>query len=301
MELSSNILNAMTIDVEDYFHVQAFAHTIDRAKWSSMEYRAEANTHAFLNFFDKHSIRATFFVLGWVAKKSPTLIREIQAAGHEIACHGMSHRLVYEQTPEVFRQETFESKALLEDITGTKVAGYRAATYSITQKSLWALDVLAEAGFEYDSSVFPIRHDNYGIPDAPTAPCVMKTPAGHSLVEFPLSTASFFGMRLPVAGGGYFRIFPYAVSRAGLKQINTQAGIPFVFYLHPWEADPEQPTINAGWRSRLRHYTNLSQTLPRLERLVSEFRFGTMRDSLAQMGLYGSVKSTQPMPSVALA
>src|SRR5690606_6074562 len=155
------IVNAMTIDVEDYFHVQAFAGVIDRAKWSSMEYRAEANTHTFLRFFDEPSIRATFFVLGWVAQKSPALVREIQAAGHEIACHGMSHRLVYEQTPEVFREETFASKALLEDITGTKVAGYRAATYSITQRSLWALDILADAGFEYDSSIFPIRHDNY--------------------------------------------------------------------------------------------------------------------------------------------
>lgn len=274
----------MTIDVEDYFHVQAFAHAIDRSKWNSMEYRAEANTNAFLKFFEQHSIRATFFVLGWVAQKSPALVRQIQAAGHEIACHGMSHRLVYEQTPEVFREETFASKALLEDITGTKVAGYRAATYSITQRSLWALDVLAEAGFEYDSSVFPIRHDNYGIPNAPTTPGVMKTPGGHSLVEFPLSTASLFGMRLPVAGGGYFRIFPYSLTRMGLKQ-NARAGVPFVFYLHPWEADPMQPTINAGWRSRLRHYTNLRQTLPRLHRLVGEFRFGTMHESLAQIGL----------------
>ncbi|WP_129645563.1 XrtA system polysaccharide deacetylase [Peristeroidobacter agariperforans] len=295
------ILNAMTIDVEDYFHVQAFAHAIDRSKWNSMEYRAEANTHAFLSFFDKHSIKATFFVLGWVAQKSPSLIREIQSAGHEIACHGLSHRLVYEQTPEVFRQETFASKALLEDITGVKVSGYRAATYSITQKSLWALDILAEAGFEYDSSVFPIRHDNYGIPDASTAPGVIRTPSGHSLVEFPLSTASMFGIRLPVAGGGYFRIFPYALTRAGLNQINTQSGIPFVFYLHPWEVDPEQPMINAGWRSRLRHYTNLSRTLPRLEKLVSEFRFGTMKDSLAQMGLYGRAQPPQAMNTPALA
>lgn len=301
MNSARQILNAMTIDVEDYFHVQAFANTIDRSKWNSMEYRAEANTHAFLSFFDKHSIRATFFVLGWVAKKSPQLVREIQAAGHEIACHGMSHRLVYDQTPAVFREETFSSKALLEDICGSKVAGYRAATYSITQQSLWALDILAEAGFEYDSSVFPIRHDNYGIPDAPTAPGIMRTPSGHSLVEFPLSTASYFGMRLPVAGGGYFRIFPYALSRAGLRQINEQAGIPFVFYLHPWEVDPGQPTINAGWRSRLRHYTNLSRTLPRLEKLVGEFCFGTMRDSLAQLGLYGTVKPSQPLSAPALA
>lgn len=276
---SANVLNAMTVDVEDYFHVAALAQSIDRSQWDSMEYRAEESTRRLLRLFESSQIKATFFVLGWVAKRSPDLIREIHRAGHEVASHGMSHKLVYNQTPAEFESETKDAKALLEDIIGTPVLGYRASTYSITRRSLWALDILHEAGFAYDSSIFPIRHDLYGIPDAPVAPARISTPKGASIVEFPMSTAQMFGLKVPVSGGGYFRLLPYWVTARGLASLNG-AGRPFIFYLHPWEVDPEQPRIKTSWRSRLRHYTNLSRCEARLRRLVSEFSFGPVRQVL---------------------
>ena len=270
----------MTVDVEDYFHVAALADSIDRSTWNEMEYRVEANTHRLLALFDESKIKATFFVLGWVARRSPQLIREIHQAGHEVASHGMSHLLVYNQTPEVFEAETRESKALLEDITGAPVIGYRASTYSITKRSLWALDILHEAGFLYDSSIFPIRHDLYGIPDAPKTPARIPTPKGRSMVEFPMSTAPMFGATLPVSGGGYFRLLPYWLTRAGLRKLNDEFERPFIFYLHPWEIDAGQPRIRASLKSRLRHYTNLGRTEARLRRLIGEFRFTTAREVL---------------------
>src|SRR5690606_29030585 len=182
-------LNAMTVDVEDYFHVQALAQVIDRPRWNEMEYRAELNTHRLLEMFSARNVRATFFILGWIAKRSPQLVREIHRAGHEVASHGMSHRLVYEQAPQEFAAETRDSKHMLEDLIGAPVSGYRAASWSITRKSLWALDVVHDLGFEYDSSVFPIRHDIYGIPDAPRVPGTISTPNGRTVVEFPPSTA----------------------------------------------------------------------------------------------------------------
>ncbi len=279
------MINAMTIDVEDYFHVAALADAIPREQWDGMEYRAEASTRRLLRLFDETGIKATFFVLGWVAKRSPQLVREIQAAGHEIASHGWSHKLVYNQSPEEFRQETRDSKALLEDLTGRPIEGYRASTYSITQRSLWALDVLCELGFLYDSSIFPIRHDVYGIPNAPVRPSVIKAPSGASIVEFPMSTAPMAGIRLPVSGGGYFRLLPYWLTRAGLRKLNRGEQRPFVFYLHPWEVDPEQPVIAVKPLSRLRHYTNLSRTEQRLRKLVSEFRFAPMREVLGGLQL----------------
>jgi polysaccharide deacetylase family protein (PEP-CTERM system associated) len=279
------ILNAMTVDVEDYFHVAALAQSIDRAKWGEMEYRAEASTRRLLDLFEQSNIRATFFVLGWVAKRSPDLVREIARRGHEVASHGMSHKLVFNQTPEEFSSETYESKALLEDLIGAPVLGYRASTYSITNRSLWALDILHEAGFAYDSSIFPIRHDVYGIPDAPQIPSRIPTPKGASMVEFPMSTAPMFGTRVPVSGGGYFRILPYWLTRRGLMKLNTELARPFIFYLHPWEVDPEQPRIRTSWKSRLRHYTNLDRCEARLRRLVGEFRFGRVRDVLTNAAL----------------
>ncbi len=209
----------------------------------------------------------------------------IAARGHEIACHGFSHRLVYEQSPIEFREETLRSKKLLEDITGSAVLGYRAASYSIVSKSLWALDVLVELGFIYDSSIFPVRHDRYGIPNAERVPYRMSTPNGASIVEWPLATAMILGCRLPVAGGGYFRLLPYWISRWGLASINRRERRPFIFYLHPWEIDPGQPHVSASWLSRFRHYTNLEKCEERLRRLLGEFRFGTARDSLVQLGL----------------
>jgi polysaccharide deacetylase family protein (PEP-CTERM system associated) len=277
--------NAMTIDVEDYFHVAALSSVIKRDDWGGMEYRAEASTHRLLDLFAEKGVQATFFILGWIAQRSPSLIRSIHAAGHEIACHGMSHELVYEQTPELFERETRESKALLEDIIGAPVHGYRAASWSITRRSLWALDVVRDLGFQYDSSIFPIRHDRYGIPDAPRRPSLMQTPAGKQIVEFPPSTARMFGVTVPVAGGGYFRLLPYWLTQRGLRQINREDGQAFIFYLHPWEVDPEQPRVKAGWLSRFRHYTNLRKTHERLRRLLGEFEFTTVRNVLADTGL----------------
>jgi polysaccharide deacetylase family protein (PEP-CTERM system associated) len=279
------MINAMTIDVEDYFHVAALSEAIHREAWDGMEYRAEASTRRLLRLFDETDVKATFFVLGWVALRSPQLVREIRAAGHEIASHGWSHKLVYDQTREEFHRETRDSKALLEDILGEPIAGYRASTYSITRRSLWALDVLCELGFTYDSSIFPIRHDLYGIPDAPVRPSVIKAPCGASIVEFPMSTARMAGIKLPVSGGGYFRLLPYWLTRAGLRKLNHIEKRPFVFYLHPWEVDPGQPTIDVKWLSRVRHYTNLSRTERRLRKLVDEFRFAPMRDVLAELDL----------------
>lgn len=271
--MNSRLVNAMTVDVEDYFHVTAFANTVDRATWHGLEYRAERNTERVLELFSAANIKATFFVLGWVTKRSPALIRKIHAAGHEIACHGMSHQLVYKQTREVFYQETRESKQLLEDLVGTKVRGYRAASYSITRKSLWALDVLEELGFEYDSSIFPVRHDIYGMRHAPRHPF---NPGVGRLLEVPLTTVEILGNRLPCGGGGYFRIFPYSLFKLGLKRVNNVDRLPGVFYFHPWEIDPDQPRLPAGWRSRFRHYYNLAQTEARLLRLFNDFSWGRM-------------------------
>lgn len=283
--MTAAVVNAMTVDVEDWFHVQALSSVIDRDSWPRREYRAVANTQRLLELFAEHRVRATFFVLGWVAQRSPGLLREIASAGHEIACHGLSHRLVYTQTPEEFREETLRSKALIEEAIGVPVRGYRAASYSITRQSLWALDVLIDAGFDYDSSIFPVRHDTYGIPDAPTVPGRVRSPSGRDIVEFPLTVARVLGIRLPVCGGGYFRLLPYWLNRAGLAQVNGSGGQPFVFYLHPWEIDAGQPRVSAGLLSRLRHYTNLGRVEERLRRLMAEFRFGTMEQVLTRAGL----------------
>ena len=279
------IRNALTVDVEDYFHVSAFSKSISRSDWNNHTLRVERNTHQLLDLFDAQGVKATFFVLGWVADRVADLIGEIASRGHEVACHGYSHQLVYEQSPDVFREETLRSKALLEDIIQMPVRGYRAASYSITERSLWALDILAEAGFEYDSSIFPVHHDRYGIPDAPKFPYRLTTPNGQSLIEFPLSTASLLGYRLPMAGGGYFRLYPYALTRAGLRQINNKANKPFIFYLHPWEIDPDQPRVPASWLSRFRHYNNLDKCESRLVKLMSEFQFTTTWDVLEDLDL----------------
>jgi polysaccharide deacetylase family protein (PEP-CTERM system associated) len=285
------ILNAFTIDVEDYFQVAALAPAIPRESWPTREYRVEKNTERLLALLARRGIRGTFFVLGWVAERSPELIRRIAAAGHEIACHGFSHELVYRQSQSVFREETTRSKKYLEDLLGMAVTGYRAASFSITRDSLWALDVLIDLGFQYDSSVFPIRHDRYGIPGAAPEPGVLLAPSKRALVEFPMSAASFMGVQVPVSGGGYFRILPYWVTRTGLRQINETHGRPFTFYLHPWEVDPGQPRVQVGWFSRFRHYTNLDRCEVRLERLLAEFAFASMREVLEGRGLLKKLQS----------
>ena len=273
------IQNAMTVDVEDYFQVSAFANNISRYDWDNMEARVVENTQRILDLFGSQNISATFFILGWVAERQPELVRSIISKGHEVACHGYSHQLVYEQTPEVFREETLRAKKILEDITGTAINGYRAASYSITEKSRWALDILFEAGFKYDSSIFPVRHDRYGIPGTPKLPHIIKTLKGNSIVEFPLSTSTLFGYVLPVSGGGYFRLYPYWVTRLFLNRINKSCE-PFIFYLHPWEIDTEQPRIKTSVLSRFRHYNNLDKCENRLRRLLSDFEFTTVKSVL---------------------
>ncbi len=277
--------NAFTVDVEDYFQVEGFAGAIDRSSWEGFRTRVGASTSTLLDLLAKRGVHATFFVLGWVARKHPEIVRQISAAGHEIASHGMSHRLIYTQTPAEFRRETHDAKALLEDLAQRPVEGYRAATYSITRRSLWALDILCEEGFRYDSSIFPMRHDRYGIPDAEPRPHVLTTPGGGRLVEFPISVLRYHGAKVPVAGGGYFRLFPYGFTRWALRRLNEQQQ-EFVFYVHPWEVDPEQPRVaDAGALSRFRHYLNLGRCAERLGRLLEDFEFDTMRSVLARKNL----------------
>ncbi len=283
--MTGTIVNAFSVDVEDYFQVAALAPAIARDSWASRESRVERNTDVILGLLAERGIHGTFFVLGWIAERHPALVKRIAAAGHEIASHGYSHQLIYTQSREEFHEETVRSKRLLEDLGGAEVIGYRAASFSITQRSLWALDVLAELGFRYDSSIFPIRHDRYGIPGAAAEPGKVTTPSGATLVEFPMSAATFFGVKVPVSGGGYFRLLPYAVTRRGLRQINETYGRPFTFYLHPWEIDPGQPRIQVKWLSRFRHYTNLRRCEARLRRLLEEFRFAPMRAVLRERGL----------------
>lgn len=282
--------HAMTVDVEDYFHVAAFANVISPSEWDNWPNRVEANTEKLLELFDRENLKITFFVLGWVAERYPALIKKLHEQGHEIASHGYSHQLIYRQSPDVFRQETEKSKQILENIIHSPIKGYRAASYSITRQSLWALDILAELGFEWDSSIFPTRHDNYGIPGSPEAPYRIITSSGKALIEFPLTTAKVLGQSVPAAGGGYFRQYPYALSKWLFHRASQQGKKPQIFYLHPWEIDPEQPRVpNASWFSNFRHYTNLDRCLPRLERMIRDFPFGTISESL------GSAKIAQEL------
>jgi polysaccharide deacetylase family protein (PEP-CTERM system associated) len=292
----SSILNAFSVDVEDYFQVAALASAIPRDSWPRRESRVERNTQVLLDLLAERAIRGTFFVLGWIAERHPALIRRIASAGHEIASHGLSHQLIYTQTPAEFRAETARSKRLLEDLVGEAVIGYRAASFSITHRSLWAFDALIDLGFRYDSSIFPIRHDRYGIPDASPEPGTIAAPSGRTIAEFPMSAATFFGVKIPVSGGGYFRLLPYGMTVRGLTQINNTHGRPFTFYLHPWEVDPGQPRVRVGWLSRFRHYTNLHRCESRLRRLLAEFRFGTMRDVLRARGLLNGEEAVARTP-----
>ena len=266
------ICNAITIDVEDYFQVSAFEKDVSRESWSDMESRVQKNTETILEIFNNANVKGTFFILGWVAEKYPALVKTIQKEGHEIACHGYSHKLIYNQDINEFRDETFKAKKILEDIAQEPILGYRAASYSITNKSLWALDILAEAGFKYDSSIYPVLHDRYGIPGSKELPHALTAPSGGQLIEFPLSVYKFLKYKLPISGGGYFRLYPYKFTKHALSSLNAHK-IPFIFYLHPWEVDPNQPRISTNLLSRFRHYNNLSKCAGRLNRLVKDFKF----------------------------
>lgn len=272
---ASAIVNAMTVDVEDYFHVSVFDGVVPRARWDALESRVCRNTERLLEIFSEHNVEVTFFVLGWVAERFPSLVTRIASLGHEVASHGYSHRLVYDQTPRAFREDVRRAKAVLESTTGRPVLGYRAPSYSITPRSLWALDIVLEEGYRYDSSIFPIRHDRYGIPLSPRHPYPIHRRHG-VLIEAPASTTAFSLVNVPIAGGGYFRILPYQWTRWGIDRVNRQEGRPVIFYLHPWEIDPNQPRLRAGCLSRFRHYRNLDKTEPRLRRLLADFRFGGM-------------------------
>jgi polysaccharide deacetylase family protein (PEP-CTERM system associated) len=347
------VLNILTIDLEDYFQVHAFSDVIRYEDWDNFECHIERNTDRLLNILDdvtqnstfktqysklnssipcpqhlvthplNHSltqrVKATFFVLGWIAERYPGLVRRIQKEGHEIACHGYAHKLIYTQSKEEFRQDIRKAKGILEDITGSEVIGYRAPSYSITNKSQWAFEVLVEEGFKYDSSVFPIRHDFYGMPDAPRFPFVVSLNENQNvefsmlnfelrtaepqhgttaalnnsltqslinskaLIEFPISTVKFFGQNIPISGGGYFRLFPYPFIKKGLKRINNVEKQPFIFYVHPWELDSDQPRIKeVRLRSRFRHYINLDKTESKFRRLVGDFQFSTIQQLLIQ-------------------
>jgi polysaccharide deacetylase family protein (PEP-CTERM system associated) len=280
-ESNDEIVNVMSVDVEDYFHVSVFDGRVPRSEWDRMESRVAANTDRLLDIFDEFAVRSTFFVLGWVAERHPDLVRRIAERGHEIASHGYAHRLVYDQTPSTFREDVRRAKRLLEDATGRPVGGYRAPSYSITPRSLWALDVLIEEGYRYDASIFPIRHDRYGIPVSARHLYPIERPAG-TVMEVPGSTVRLGPLNLPVAGGGYFRILPYGWTHWGIARLNRLEREPAVFYLHPWEIDPDQPRLSAGWLGRFRHYRNLSETEHRLRSLLRDFRFGPVRNFLRE-------------------
>lgn len=290
----------MSIDVEDYFHVSAFEDCSPPESWHVFESRVERNTGKILDILDEFDVKATFFVLGWVARSAPKLVRRIAESGHEIASHGFHHRRIPLQDRKSFREDIRSSKSLLEDLSGTLVKGYRAPSYSINRDSLWAFDELTEAGYLYDSSVFPVKHDYYGISDWPCKPFPLQKAEDGSwqpgfehddcwdIFEIPITTLEKAGRNIPVAGGGYFRLYPYALSRSFLGQINSNNNRPFVFYIHPWEFDPEQPRMKqAGWKSKFRHYLNLHKTEKRFIRLLEDFNFSTIDDFLSHREISG--------------
>lgn len=270
----NNIKNAMSIDVEDYFQVSAFEKYIDRNDWDNIPTRVEANVQNILNVLDEKNTAATFFMLGWVAERFPQMVKEIVQRGHEIASHGYSHVRVTEQTPEEFKQDITKTKKMLEDLSGEQVLGYRAASYSINKTNLWAHDEIENAGYKYSSSIYPIKHDLYGIPDAPRFPYKVGQ---NELLEIPISTVELLGRRFPCGGGGYFRFYPYPFSRYMINRINKLEQEPCVFYFHPWEIDFEQPKQQGlDAKTRVRHYLNLKRMQHRLDKLLTDLSWGRM-------------------------
>jgi len=273
------MFNSITFDVEDYFQVEAMRSLVGLDNWENHELRVEHTTQALLELLDAHKVKSTFFVLAWNAERLPHIIREIHRLGHEVACHGYAHRMVYEQTPDEFRKDIRKAKTILEDITGEEILGYRAPTFSITERTLWALDILSEEGFRYDSSIFPVRHDRYGIPDWTRHIKTVNLDNGHSIIEAPPVTARVFGFNLPCAGGGYFRLAPLWISTWAVRRMNTE-GSPAILYLHPWELDPAQPRFPIPPLQRFRHYVNLASTESKLKRLLASGSFARLKDIL---------------------
>ena len=281
--------NALTFDVEDYFHVEAAARCVARCDWPHFASRVEHNTRGILDLLDARGVVATFFVLGWVAERHAALVREIAERGHEVACHSYAHRLIYAMGQAEFREDVHRAKGAIEDALGAPIYGYRAPTFSVVRKSLWALEILADHGFEYDSSVFPIHHDRYGMPDAPRFPYHVRLPRGGEILEFPMTTLPLAGQRLPFCGGGYFRLTPYPLIRAGVRRINEQEQQPAIVYLHPWESDPDQPRLPLTGLNRFRHYVNIRGTAAKLERLLGDFSFGAAREVLREREAAGAI------------
>ncbi len=277
--MPSQAAHLFSIDVEEHFQVNAFDRVLSRDQWDSQPSRVEANTDRLLDLLASHSATATCFTLGWVAERLPALVRRIAAAGHELASHTWWHRKVSTSRPEEFREEIRRSKRLLEDLTGTPVVGFRAPSFSIVPGTEWAFDVLLEEGYRYDSSLFPIRRPGYGYPQAPRHPYLIARPAGR-LLEFPMATLPFLGLTIPAAGGGYLRHFPAWLIQRAFRSLERE-GYPGMFYVHPWEIDPEQPRLPVGALTRIRHYRNLDRTMPALQALLAEFRFRSVRDWLA--------------------
>ncbi len=273
------VRNALSVDVEDWFQVGAFESVINRADWDGLELRVEANTDACLALFDEAGVKGTFFTLGWIAERNPTLIRRIVEEGHELASHGWAHDRVFTMTKDQFRDDLSRARKMLEDVSGSAITGYRAPSFSIDKRTPWAHEALAEAGYAYSSSVAPVKHDHYGWPEAPRF--AFEPVAGSKMLELPVTTARFAGRTLAAGGGGFFRLLPYGFSRWAIRQVNA-AGEPAVIYFHPWELDPDQPRVaNAPIRSKLRHYPNLARMAPKLRRLIRDFEWGRVDQIVA--------------------
>jgi polysaccharide deacetylase family protein (PEP-CTERM system associated) len=282
------IRNALTVDVEDYFQVSAFAPHIARSEWNTRECRVERNVDVILGMLDRHNTKATFFTLGWIAERYPDVVRKIVRQGHELASHGYGHERASDQTEEAFYADIHLAKVILEDLSGQEVRGYRAPSFSIGKGNLWAFDCLARAGYRYSSSIYPIAHDHYGMPDSPRFAYEVRP----GLLEVPITTLRAFGRNFPSSGGGYFRLLPYGLSRWMLNRVNRGDQQSGIFYFHPWEIDPGQPRVDGiGAKTRFRHYVNIDRVEGRLNQLLSDFEWGRMDEIF----LGASAVNTQPM------
>lgn len=279
--MQKQVTHCLSFDIEEHFQVSAFASPMRRRHWDSFESRVEKNTRRLLSLLDEKGFRATFFILGWVAERRSSLIKEIASRGHEVASHGYSHDLITAQTPQGFREDVRKAKHILEDLIGAAVHGYRAPSFTITKDTLWALPVLVEEGYVYDSSIFPVLHDRYGIPGSDPW-CHQRETTSGTIWEVPPSTIAIGGVTVPIAGGGYFRLIPYGVLKPLLRRVERR-GKPLVLYFHPWEIDPEQPRMKGPLLSRVRHYMNLDKTEARLKRLVDDFQFSAIRESIEEI------------------
>lgn len=272
-------MNILTVDVEDYFMVSAFSDIVKIDNWDSYSSRIDDNTMRVLDILESLDTKGTFFILGWVAERYPKIVKEIDRRGHEIACHSYQHKLVYDMTIEEFKKDTVKAKAILEEIVGKTIYGYRAPSYSITKKSMWAVEILREAGFLYDSSIFPIVHDRYGYPEFHRFPTVLETAYG-KILEIPMSTIQIFNRNIPVGGGGYLRLFPLAFTEWAIRKLNAKENKSAILYFHPWEIDTKQQRINGTYLSRFRHYTNIRKTESRIGHLLKTFRFEPISEVL---------------------